>query len=83
FEDHRVRQVLAGAAGRDGGDVISALIHEAIEFSDARPWPDDINLVAITRRGSGPTRGKARPYGPPVSDQGRRTEDDRNLDQQE
>ena len=83
FEDHRVRQVLAGAAGRDGGDVISALIHEAIEFSEARPWPDDINLVAITRRGSGPTRGKARPYGPPVSDQGRRTEDDRNLDQQE
>jgi sigma-B regulation protein RsbU (phosphoserine phosphatase) len=49
FEDHRLRQVLAELAGLDGDRVIEQLTEQAIRFSNGRPQPDDVNLVAITR----------------------------------
>jgi sigma-B regulation protein RsbU (phosphoserine phosphatase) len=49
FEDRRLRQVLKELAGFDGDEVIGKLMEHASAFSDGRPQPDDVNLVAITR----------------------------------
>jgi serine phosphatase RsbU (regulator of sigma subunit) len=49
FEDHRLRQVLAELAGLDGDKVIEQIVEKATLFSNGRPQPDDVNLVAITR----------------------------------
>jgi serine phosphatase RsbU (regulator of sigma subunit) len=49
FEDRRLRQVLAELAGLDGDKVIEQLMEQATLFSNGRPQPDDVNLVAITR----------------------------------
>jgi serine phosphatase RsbU (regulator of sigma subunit) len=50
FEDKRLRQVLGNLAGLDGEKVIEQLMEQATLFSNGRPQPDDVNLVAITSR---------------------------------
>jgi sigma-B regulation protein RsbU (phosphoserine phosphatase) len=49
FEDRRLRQVLTDLAGLDGDKLIEQLMEKATAFSNGRPQPDDVNLVAITR----------------------------------
>jgi serine phosphatase RsbU (regulator of sigma subunit) len=40
---------LASLVGLAGDEVIQSLLTEAVEFSSGRPFPDDINLVAVSR----------------------------------
>jgi serine phosphatase RsbU (regulator of sigma subunit) len=49
FEDHRLGEVLAGLAGKDGGQIIERLMAEAVDFGRGRPLPDDINVVTVSR----------------------------------
>jgi serine phosphatase RsbU (regulator of sigma subunit) len=51
FEDCRLRQVLAELTGQDGRSVIDRLVAQAVAFGRGRPFPDDINLLAVSRHG--------------------------------
>jgi serine phosphatase RsbU (regulator of sigma subunit) len=53
FEDHRLRQVLTRLTGHEGRKVIEGLWAEALAFNRGRPLPDDINIIAISRRTPG------------------------------
>jgi sigma-B regulation protein RsbU (phosphoserine phosphatase) len=50
FEDCRLREVLAELTGQEGRNVIDRLAAQAVEFGRGRPLPDDVNLVAVSRR---------------------------------
>ena len=50
FEDRAMREVLAELAGMEGGQVLEKLVERATSFANGRPQPDDVNLVAITRK---------------------------------
>ncbi len=52
FEDCGLRQVLAEVAGQEGRNVVDRLATQALAFSQGRPLPDDINLVAVSRPSS-------------------------------
>ncbi len=52
FEDRRLHQVLAGLIGQEGKAVVDRLVAQAIDFGRGRSLPDDINLIAVSRRGS-------------------------------
>jgi sigma-B regulation protein RsbU (phosphoserine phosphatase) len=54
FDDQRLRQVLRDLTGHDGRGIVDGLIAEAVAFSQGEPLPDDINVVAVSRQGSGP-----------------------------
>jgi sigma-B regulation protein RsbU (phosphoserine phosphatase) len=50
FEDKgRIKEVITSLAGRSGQTIIDELVAAAETFSNGRPLPDDINMVAITR----------------------------------
>ena len=49
FEDRRLGLALTRLTGVAGEKVIDSLVAEALEFSHGRPFPDDINLVAVCR----------------------------------
>jgi sigma-B regulation protein RsbU (phosphoserine phosphatase) len=51
FEDCRLRQVLAELAGQEGRSVVDRLAAQAVAFGRGRPLPDDLNLVAVSRKG--------------------------------
>lgn len=51
FEDRRLRQVLAKLIGQEGRTVVDRLLARAATFGRGRPLRDDINLVAVSRRG--------------------------------
>jgi serine phosphatase RsbU (regulator of sigma subunit) len=48
FEDH-LSLALTHLVGLAGEEVIQSLLAEALEFSGGRPFPDDINLIAVSR----------------------------------
>jgi serine phosphatase RsbU (regulator of sigma subunit) len=49
FEDRRLGLALTRLTGAAGEQVIESLVAEALTFSHGRPFPDDINLVAVCR----------------------------------
>ena len=49
FEDHQLRPALTSLTGFSGERVIHSLVAEAAEFSNGLPFPDDVNLVAVSR----------------------------------
>lgn len=51
FEDHRLRQVLAGLIGQEGRTVVDRLVARAVAFGRGRSRPDDINVIAVSRLG--------------------------------
>ncbi len=51
FEDRRLRQVLAELIGQEGKTVVDRLVAQAVDFGRGRPFPDDINLIAVSRQG--------------------------------
>lgn len=54
FEEHRLRETLERLAGRDGRGLIDGLISEALRFGRGAALPDDVNLVAVSRRDQSP-----------------------------
>jgi serine phosphatase RsbU (regulator of sigma subunit) len=50
FEDEELRRVLESLAGRDGETIIRETMKSARAFGEDRELPDDVNLVAVTRR---------------------------------
>jgi sigma-B regulation protein RsbU (phosphoserine phosphatase) len=51
FQDRQLRHTLEGSVGCDAGKTLERLIAEAVDFGDGCRFPDDINLVAISRPG--------------------------------
>jgi sigma-B regulation protein RsbU (phosphoserine phosphatase) len=49
FEDLHLGLALARLVGLEGNEVIESLLAEALEFSNGRPFPDDVNLIAVWR----------------------------------
>lgn len=49
FEDLRLPRALSRLAGFSGEMVIESLVADALEFSNGRPFPDDVNLIAVWR----------------------------------
>lgn len=49
FEDRLLRESLGELAGRDGAEVIRGLMERAVAFSQGRKFPDDVNLLTLTR----------------------------------
>ncbi len=49
FQDRRLPQALQELTGREGEAVIQALLREALQFSSAAGWCDDISMVAVTK----------------------------------
>lgn len=54
FEERRLRETLERLAGRDGRGLIDGLISEALRFGRGAALPDDVNLVAVSRRAQSP-----------------------------
>jgi serine phosphatase RsbU (regulator of sigma subunit) len=55
FEDCRLRQVLGELTGEDAREVVDRLAAQAVDFGRGRPLPDDVNLIAVSRGGLGPS----------------------------
>ena len=49
FMDSEMPKVLSELQGRNGSQVIGALLDRATQFSKGRPFPDDVTLLSITR----------------------------------
>lgn len=52
FEEH-LSLALTHLVGLAGDQVIESLLAEALEFSGGRPFPDDINLIAVSKEDNG------------------------------
>jgi serine phosphatase RsbU (regulator of sigma subunit) len=50
FQDNRFRPTLTDLCGKDGTEVIEGLVQTALEFGEGQPPPDDISLLALTRK---------------------------------
>jgi serine phosphatase RsbU (regulator of sigma subunit) len=51
FEDRQLRHTLEGLIGCDACKTLERLIAEAVDFGHGCRFPDDINLVAVSRPG--------------------------------
>jgi sigma-B regulation protein RsbU (phosphoserine phosphatase) len=49
FADNQLEPVLASRCGSSGDHLVETLIGKAKSFSEGRPIPDDISMVAVTR----------------------------------
>jgi len=49
FEDVELSLALSRLVGLAGERVIQSLLANALEFSGGRPFPDDVNLIAVSR----------------------------------
>jgi serine phosphatase RsbU (regulator of sigma subunit) len=54
FAERHLRSALNTLAGQNGRHVIDRLAAEAVTCAHGRPLGDDINLMAVSRNGSGP-----------------------------
>lgn len=53
FEDVELSQALSRLVGAAGKTVIQSLLANALDFSNGRPFPDDVNLIAVSQEHHG------------------------------